>query len=220
MVQPIVRSGLYAIADADACQRAGTDLAATAFALLEARPAALQLRWKDAAAGELLALTRRILEAARGLDVPVIVDDRVDVARMAGADGVHLGQDDLPLSVARAQLPAGSLIGISTHDLAQVRAATEAGADYLGFGPIFPTGSKERPDPVVGLPGLEAATLLAGGTPVVAIGGITHQTLPGVRQSGARAAALIGELLREGTAPELVRAQAEALDRHFREGGE
>ena len=106
--------------------------------------------------------------------MPFIVNDRLDVALAVGADGVHLGQDDLPLAAARALVPAGFVIGVSTHDEAQARAAVDGGADYLGFGPCFARTSKRNPDPVVGLERLAQVSRL--GAPVVAIGGITLET--------------------------------------------
>lgn len=212
-----VRRGLYAIADADACERVGAPLEETALALVEARPAAVQLRWKGAPAGAFLAVCRRVLARGRARGVLVIVNDRVDVACLAGADGVHLGQGDLPVDAARTLLPPGALIGLSTHDLTQVKQGLQSGADYLGFGPVFPTGSKLRPDPVVGLAGLEAACRLAAGTPVVAIGGVRRETVPDIRTAGAHAVAMIGELLGPDGSPPTVRERAAHLDRDFRE---
>ncbi len=211
-----MRAGLYAIADADACERAGCTLEETALALIAAGPAMLQLRWKGAESGAFLALCQRILRAGRAASVPVIVNDRVDIARLAGADGVHLGQDDLPLEVARTQLPTGTLVGVSTHDAAQVKAAVASGADYLGFGPVFPTDSKEVLEPLVGVAGLRAATRLAGSLPVVAIGGISQERLGDCREAGARAAAVISDLLQEGSTPGAVQARAVKLDQVFR----
>ena len=103
---------------------------------------------------------------------------------------MHLGQDDLPLAAARALAPAGFVIGVSTHDEAQARAAAEGGADYIGFGPCFPTSSKHNPDPVVGV---ERLARVCGGSPipVVAIGGITLDTVAEVVRAGAAAAAII-----------------------------
>lgn len=215
-----MRAGLYAIADADACRRAGCALEETALALIEAGPVALQLRWKGAEAGAFLAVCRRVLAAGRARGVPVIVNDRVDLARLVGADGVHLGQDDLPLEAARALLPAGTLVGISTHDASQVEAALAAGADYLGFGPVFPTDSKEVLDPLVGLAGLRAAVRIAAGTPVVAIGGISRARLKDVREAGARAVAVISDLLQEGTGAQAIEIRASQLDRAFQEAGQ
>jgi thiamine-phosphate pyrophosphorylase len=128
-------------------------------------------------------MARRVCDEA---GAALIVNDRIDVALAVGADGVHLGQLDLP--IADAHRIAGALwIGISTHDLAQVRAACAAGADYLGFGPVFQTVTKERPDPVQGIAGLAAAVSAAAGVPVVAIGGITAREVADIYRSGAQA---------------------------------
>jgi thiamine-phosphate pyrophosphorylase len=116
----------------------------------------------------------------------LIVNDRIDIALAAGADGVHLGQTDLPIEDAR-RISQNLWIGISTHDIAQVRAACAAGADYLGFGPVFSTMTKERPDPVQGIAGLRAAVAAAAGRPVVAIGGITAADVADVYRAGAHA---------------------------------
>ena len=138
--------------------------------------------------------TRAFVELARALvaavAVPFIVNDRLDVALVAGAAGVHLGQDDLPLAAARRAAP-GLLIGVSTHDPQQAAEAARAGADYLGFGPIFATATKENPDPVQGLEGLALAVQAAGNVPVVAIGGITPGHAAAIAATGAAAACAI-----------------------------
>ena len=127
-------------------------------------------------------------DRCRAAGVPFCVNDRLDVALAVGADAVHLGQDDLPLADARAdRRRAGSLIGFSTHNPAQAAAAVAGGADYIGFGPIFDTRSKLRPDPTVGVEGLRAVAA-ASPIPVVAIGGITLDTVASVaaRRRGRR----------------------------------
>jgi thiamine-phosphate pyrophosphorylase len=158
--------GFYAVLDRDD--------AALARALVgEARVLQLRIKPGSAAdAGELVRLARMARRICDDAGAALIVNDRVDVALAADADGVHLGQTDLPLAEARRIAPE-LWIGVSTHDLAQVRAACEAGADYLGFGPVFATTTKSNPDPVQGLDALRAAVAAAGGRPVVAIGGIT-----------------------------------------------
>ena len=182
----IVR-GLYGMVDlpATAEPAAATALAG---ALVDGGARVLQLRMKGADAAEQLALARLLAPWCRARGVTFIVNDRVDVALAAGADGVHLGQDDLPLPAARTIVPAGFVIGVSTHDEAQARAA--AGADYIGFGPCFTTSTKQNPDPVVGLDRL-ARVCAASPIPVVAIGGITLDTVAAVARAGAAAAAII-----------------------------
>ncbi len=193
--------GLYGMIDI-------TDMAAQspapgplAQALIDGGAQVIQLRMKDRGAREMLevlAVLRRIC-ADRAL---LIVNDRLDVALAGGADGVHLGQDDLSLTDARRQAPMGFLIGISTHDEAQAAAAVADGADYLGFGPIFPTTSKDRPDPVVGVARL-ATVCAASATPIVAIGGITLAAVPSLVTAGAAAVAMISAI---NHAPDIVAA--------------
>jgi thiamine-phosphate pyrophosphorylase len=132
-------------------------------------------------------MARRICDEA---GIALVVNDRVDVALAVGADGVHLGQTDLSIFEARALVKERLWIGVSTHDLAQVRAACEAGADYLGFGPVFATSTKEHPDPVQGLAGLRAA-VAAANVPIVAIGGITPASAGDVFAAGASATCAI-----------------------------
>jgi len=138
----------------------------------------------------------------------LIINDRLDLAMAAGADGVHLGQSDLPPVDARKIAPDGFLIGLSTHTPDQVRAATHLPVDYLGFGPIFPTASKPDAETPQGIAGLRDVRQLTD-LPLVAIGGITVAKAPEVRAAGADAVAMIGAL-EEATDPELL---AEQLDR-------
>lgn len=128
-----------------------------------------------------------------------IVNDRADVARLSGADGVHVGQDDLSPSQARTVLRAEALVGVSTHNSAQLALAIEEPVDYIAIGPVFATSSKERPDPVVGLDGVRAAraTASARALPVVGIGGITIDRAPAVIEAGATCVAVISDLLSE-----------------------
>lgn|GEM_PF-540334 len=177
--------GYYAILDRDD-EALATALAACA--------PVVQVRLKDASTRELLAAARMARRVTRATGSLLVVNDRLDVALAAEADGVHLGQDDLPLAAALTALGAaraGFLIGISTHDLAQVAAAVAGGADYLGFGPVFATSTKANPDPVVGLVGLAAACARAGAVPVIAIGGVTVASAAALHAAGAAAACAI-----------------------------
>jgi thiamine-phosphate pyrophosphorylase len=133
-----------------------------------------------------------------------IVNDRCDLALAVDADGVHLGQDDLPLADARA-IMGRKLIGISTHRPEQVKEASEGGADYLGFGPIYPTGTKVDHEPVVGIDGLRQVRPLTR-LPVFAIGGITTDTAAAVFQAGADGIAVISAILNAADIPATVRA--------------
>ncbi len=143
-------------------------------------------------------MARRVTSAAGAM---LIIDDRIDVALAVDADGVHLGQDDLPLAAARdlaRRARRRFVIGMSTHDDAQVERALGAGADYLGFGPVYSTSTKANPDPVRGLSGLASAVTIAASTPVVAIGGITPARARQVAATGAAAACAIGAVNQAG----------------------
>jgi thiamine-phosphate pyrophosphorylase len=133
--------------------------------------------------------------ATRRAGALLVVNDRPDVAAAVEADGVHLGQDDVPVAVARAVLGPDRFVGVSTHDLAEAAAALAAGADYLGVGPIYDTTSKQRALPARGLALLRAVRALTD-RPLVAIGGITPETAADVRTAGADAVAMIAALAR------------------------
>jgi len=182
--------GAYVVVDRPGA--AGAELAARLLAGPTA-PTALQLRLKRASTAELLATARAVGEVTRVAGALFIVNDRLDVALAAGAGGVHLGQDDLSVADARritAAVP-GFVLGVSTHDLEQVANAIAGGADYVGYGPVFPTTTKVNRDPVQGLAALAAAVQRAGPVPVVAIGGITLDRAAAVAATGAAAACAI-----------------------------
>ena len=187
--------GLYAILDVGTLSRRKLPIIETARAVIEARPAALQLRAKvETTPREALALLRAILPLCREANVLLFANDRPDLAVLAGCDGVHLGQDDLPIAVARRIAP-GLLLGISTHNLQQVEDALRERPDYLAFGPSFQTTSKARPDPVFGFQALSEVSKLCN-VPVVAIGGI-DLTRAAAIATRADAAAVISALLPE-----------------------
>jgi thiamine-phosphate pyrophosphorylase len=166
-----------------------------------------QLRVKTLETGvfyELASTLAPVIHAAGGL---FIVNDRCDVALAVGADGVHLGQEDLPAAEARALLGPGMLIGISTHNLAQALEAEALGADYLGFGPIFPTLTKSHPEPVVGIEGLREVRARVR-LPIVAIGGINAANIRMVADAGADAPAVLSAVL---AAPDPTRAIDELM---------
>jgi thiamine-phosphate pyrophosphorylase len=183
---------LYAIVDPFDTGRSPAALAAV---LLAGGARLLQLRLKPAIARELLAAAEAIRPLAHAAGALFLVNDRPDVARAVEADGVHLGQDDLPVAAARRVLGPGRLIGVSTHDVEQARAAVAAGADYVAVGPIYATTSKEAPLAPRGLALVRAVRTVVP-CPLVAIGGITAETAPAVRAAGADAIAMIGALVR------------------------
>jgi thiamine-phosphate pyrophosphorylase len=198
-VHPLL--GLYAIVDVGRISRAGLDPIQVARAVLTAKPAALQVRAKELEARELLALLRTIGSLCRSAGVPLVVNDRVDLAVLAGADYVHVGQTDLPVDRVRRVAP-GLRVGVSTHSLDQLEVALLLRPAYVAYGPVFPTSSKESPDPCVGTLGLAQAARAAAkaGIPLVAIGGVTLERAPEVARL-ASAAAVIQALLPDGGGP-------------------
>ncbi len=183
-------SPLYAIVDT--AQTGGRPLVSVIDAMLAGGVSVLQLRMKDRPADEFLRLALTARERTTRAGCLFIVNDRVDIALAARADGVHLGQDDLPLEAARP-LVGEMLIGISTHSLEQAEAAERGGADYIGFGPMFPTRTKETGYGSRGVAMLESVRRRVG-IPIVAIGGITAENVARTWNSGADAAAMISYL--------------------------
>jgi len=150
----------------------------------------VQYRRKAGSTREMVAEAEAVLTVCRAAGVPLIVNDRVDVAVAAGADGVHLGQEDLPVRHARELLGPGRIIGISGGTLEEARQGARDGADYVGFGPVYATGSKADARSPRGLEALaHVASRIA--LPVVAIGGIGVETAPEVMAAGARGIAVI-----------------------------
>jgi thiamine-phosphate pyrophosphorylase len=185
-MKPLPR--LYAIADASF-----DDPIRLAESLFNGGARLVQVRNKKGSAQEFLMQVEKIIAIAPPASV-VIVNDRVDIARLAGASGVHLGQTDLSAAAARDILGPGSIIGVSTHNIEQAVEADASPADYIAVGPVFPTSTKANPDPVVGIAGL-ARICKSVGKPVVAIGGITLQNAAGVFEAGAGSVAVISDLL-------------------------
>jgi thiamine-phosphate pyrophosphorylase len=185
------RPFLYAIVDAGP-SRLGA-VAAAVSALARGGAALVQLRAKEASDRERVLLCREAVAAARAAGIPLVVNDRPDVARIVGADGVHVGQDDVPPRDARALLGPGAIVGVSTHSLDQLRAGAREPVDYVAYGPVFATRTKANPDPVVGLDGLRQARASVDAT-LVAIGGITRARAAEVAGAGADGLAVISDL--------------------------
>lgn len=197
--------GLYALVG-------GADPLAQAAAALDGGAGVVQLRVKDRPAGEVLELARRLVALARGRAL-VMVNDRADLAVLAGADGVHVGEEDLPVAAAREVAGPDLLVGRSTRTLEAARRALDEGADHVGFGPIFATATKAIAEPPRGLAMLaEVAARLPA--PVVAIGGIGLEEIGPVAGAGAAAAAVIGALFDHADP----KARAEALAAAFAAG--
>ncbi len=154
----------------------------------------LQLRVKKGSTRTFVELARELRRRTAIRGVKLIINDRADIARLVGAEGVHLGQDDLASTDARRILGPGAIIGRSTHDIAQLATAGDDPAnDYLAYGPVFATTSKDDPDPVRGLADLGQAAARCR-LPLVAIGGINYANIAGVISAGADAAAIIGAI--------------------------
>ncbi len=181
---------LYAILDAAFVSDAEEKIAAT---LAEAGVQLIQYRNKKATSRTFFDISNAICARLSGYAVRFIVNDRPDIAVLVGAGGVHVGQDDLPVADARLVCGPERWVGISTHNLKQVRAAEETTADYVAFGPVFATLTKERADPVVGLEMLRRARQLTT-KPLVAIGGITFDSAKEVYAAGADSLAVIRDL--------------------------
>lgn len=187
-MQPLPR--LYAITDRDLSNCTHEEIVVQ---LLAGGARLIQLRDKEANARALLDAARACQQLTRAAGAMLIINDRVDVALAADADGVHLGQHDLAIEEARELLGPDKIIGISTHSLEQFRQALETSADYIAVGPVFTTTTKENSDPAVGLELVREAHALAD-RPLVAIGGITLERAPEVMLAGADSIAVISAL--------------------------
>jgi thiamine-phosphate pyrophosphorylase len=153
----------------------------------------IQLREKQASSRETLRLARELRRVLPN-EVRLIINDRSDLAVAASADGVHLGQDDLPPDAARKIIGQARMLGVSTHNPQQVEIAHRTSADYVAIGPVFATISKDNPDPLIGLEGVRQGRSLTN-KPLVAIGGITLDNCRSVIESGADSVAVIGAIL-------------------------
>ena len=154
----------------------------------------IQLRDKSSSAIDFYEQAKAALLVARTCGAQLLINDRVDVALAIDADGVHLGQEDLPIEAARTLLGSGKLIGVSTHSVEQAQRALLQPVDYIAFGPIFHTRTKSNPDPEVGLENLRNVRKLTQ-LPLVAIGGITQDSATAVITAGADSIAVIGDLV-------------------------
>lgn len=172
----------------------------------------VQLRGKGLSSKELLSQAREIRELSRETGAIFIVNDRADIALLSDADGVHLGQDDLPVSEARRILGRGKLIGISTHNIEQAVKAEQEGADYIGFGPIFETKTKADAKEAKGLPALMEIREKVE-IPVVAIGGINLENLHEVMSAGTSGVAVMSAIVKAEDIEEATKRFVEALNK-------
>lgn len=204
-MSPDLRERLRLIVVTDADCGMGRSVADVVRAALRGGPPAIQLRMKDAPAREMADAARTLLAQTRAAGALLFVNDRVDVALAVGADGAHVGQDDLPADRARAIAPPGFLIGVSAETAALALRAQADGADYVGVGPVYATGSKADAGDAVGL---ERIAEVAAGVriPVVGIGGITIANAPAVLRAGAAGVAVISAVMRADDPEAAVRA--------------
>jgi thiamine-phosphate pyrophosphorylase len=195
-----LKSHFYAIVD----PAGGHEPIELARILLDAGARVMQLRLKNVSSRDFLAAARAIASMCRERGATFIVNDRADLAMLADANGVHLGQNDLPLDAGRRLLGAGKIIGVSTASVAQARAAEAGGADYIGFGPMYEGGLKniQRGQGLERLREVRAAVKI----PIVAIGGITEARVPEVLAAGADAAAIITDVVKAPDVAAKVRA--------------
>jgi thiamine-phosphate pyrophosphorylase len=195
---PIPR--LNAIVDAFAAERAGWPLIDLATAYLNGGATFLQVRAKTMSSGQYLEVSAAIAELVHTAGGILIVNDRADVARLAGADGVHVGQDDLTPPAVRSIVGEAFVVGLSTHTAAQVDAGVREPVSYVAVGPVFGTTTKDSGYTAIGLPHVRAAAcaVRSAGLPLVAIGGITLERARGVIDAGAASVAVIGDLLATG----------------------
>jgi thiamine-phosphate pyrophosphorylase len=194
-----VLPSFYPVVDTAVCAARSMDPAALAAACLRGGARLIQLRHKSAGSAAFLSLARTFAALAAAHDAWLVVNDRADIARLAGAAGVHVGQQDLPVAAVRRLLGEDAIIGLSTHGPAQVDEALGLAVTYVAVGPIFGTTTKETGYEARGLSLIEYAA--GRGKPVVAIGGLTLDRVRATIAAGASAVAVIGDLF-EGGDPE------------------
>lgn len=209
----LVHSPLYVICDADACRDAGWTLTDFASACLDGGARLLQIRAKAAASGQFLDEALAIVGRAAGAQV--IINDRADIARLSGAAGVHVGQDDLSPAEVRTMLGDDTIVGWSTHTPAQLDEAFSLPVSYVAIGPVFETSTKSTGYDALGVePVRDAARRTAArGLPLVAIGGITLDRAEAVLSQGVHSVAVIRDLLVTGDPAARVRAYLQRLSR-------
>jgi thiamine-phosphate pyrophosphorylase len=187
---------LQAILDHDAARAAGWEPGSLAASLLAGGVRFIQVRAKTLSSERLLELCDSVVSLARPYGAAVIVNDRADIAVMAAAAGVHVGQDDLPPAAARDLLGPDAIVGYSTHTIEQVERAVPLPVSYIAVGPVFSTGSKDTGYQPVGLELVRAAVRAAAGKPVIGIGGVTIDNAAEVIAAGASGVAVIADLHR------------------------
>jgi thiamine-phosphate pyrophosphorylase len=196
----VLASPLYVVCDAELCASRGWDLAEYAAACFDGGATLVQIRAKRLASRDLLTAAAAILRRAEAVRATVIVNDRGDIARMAGAAGVHVGQDDLTPLQARAVVGHDAIVGLSTHTAEQLDAALRQPINYVAVGPVFDTATKTTGYEALGLEAVRAAASMASSRrlPLVCIGGVTLERARSVIEAGAQSVAVISDLLTTG----------------------
>jgi thiamine-phosphate pyrophosphorylase len=202
-------SPLYTIADT--LSRAELSFVDLAEKLCAGGARLLQLRVKDLPTRHFLATAQEVRGICRRYNCLLIINDRADIALAVGADGVHVGQEDLPLAAARKVLGSSKIVGVSTHDPQQAVEAERGGADYIGFGPLFSTNTKATGYTARGLAQLREIRKLVA-LPIVAIGGVTAERAPSALDAGANAVAMISDLVLAPDVTAKVRETLQALE--------
>jgi thiamine-phosphate pyrophosphorylase len=197
----------YPVLDSALVERRGMGLAAAAGAILDGGARILQLRHKGHFSRDVFSEAQRVADMCRRAGALFVINDRADMAMLLDCP-LHVGQDDLPPEAARKLIGIERVLGFSTHNETQLRAAGSEPVDYVAFGPIFGTASKQNPDPVVGVEELRRVRLLTE-KPLVAIGGITRATACDVIDAGADAVAVIGDLMPEECSTAALRGRTE-----------
>ena len=190
-------SRLYAILDAELLAARSLSLAVVASELRAAGVTLLQYRDKNGSPQEILSACAVLRKAFASSPCRLILNDRADLALLAGFDGVHVGQDDISPQDARRIVGPDRIVGVSTHTYEQVRLADQSCADYIAIGPVFVTRTKRNPDPVIGLEGVRRARAITH-KPLVAIGGLTRANARSVTDAGANSIAIISALFADG----------------------
>ena len=197
----------YPVLDSSLLERRGMNVAAAAEAILEGRARILQLRHKGHFSRDVFAEAQRVANMCKHAGVLFVINDRADMAMLLDC-ALHVGQDDLPPAPARKLIGIERVLGFSTHNEAQLRAAESQPVDYVAFGPVFETASKQNPDAVVGVEELRRVRPLTE-KPLIAIGGITRATACDVIDAGADAVAVIGDLIPEECTTAALRGRTE-----------
>ena len=204
-------SRLYAIVDVDLADDYGWSPTDLGEAIIKGGGRLLQIRAKRSSSESFLACADSLVDLARSSNTSIIVNDRVDVAKISGASGVHVGQDDLSVSRVRRILGNDAVVGLSTHCRSQVDLAVQESVSYIAVGPVFATRSKETGYQPVGLELVRYAATQWPQSIIVGIGGITLERAPSVIEAGANAVALISDLLTDGDPERRTRAYLERL---------